>query len=129
MEETQVVDIVVEVHVGTRHGVVKKEPSRLRDSIFVILGLHRTNRERCLEQHLCGVVREARVLNDLGLRNALVVVRQVLQNAKLYHQARDLKYHGCKGNLLCEALCLEGCLMLLAIDLFELLCELHIFLF
>ena len=109
-EQTLVVDIVIEVEVGTRGGVGEQEIARLGNGEAVGVGIdkHGADGERCLEKHLHGIVGKARGFHDFGLRQAVDVVAQQVEDAELDHQTTYLEHHRAPRDELRLALGLAG---------------------
>ena len=109
-EQTHVVDIVYEVNVRLRCGIIQEEPSRLGDGVAVgfCVDEHRADAERRLEQTLDGILRESDLLGNLSYRKPVVAVAQKGEDAELEHQARSLEDDRPPGNELSLSLSLAS---------------------
>ena len=108
VEEPEVVNVVVEVHVHASHVVVQEEPAGLGQVETPVAEQHRTNGERRFEQHLRTVMRQVGLLGNLIHGEAFLIVVQHLEDAEFDHQAGDLEHDRAKSDFLGKTLCLQG---------------------
>src|SRR5574344_461635 len=104
MEHTDIIEILIEIHIGDGHLVVNEETSWLGDAKLAILKINGANDERRLQQYLRRIVRNGFLLGHLINGQPLAMVCQKLEDAPLGHDVGDRENDRSPGNELGKTL-------------------------
>ena len=79
MKHTEVIDVVVKVHIDLHGSVVLQKPAHLgTDKLIIVAAEHRTDTQRRLYQYFYGIFREVRLFGYLGNGQTAVGIDKLL---------------------------------------------------